>query len=116
MIGKPRVLCPLETIPDGGAKGFAGPPGSFTGLLAVRWGQRVFVYVNACPHIGTSLNLLPDRFLSADATRIVCATHGAAFRIDDGLYTRGPCVGDHLEAVPCEIRDGLVLIAIDAGF
>ena len=115
MIGKPRVLCPLEAIADGGAKGLAGPPGSFTGLLAVRRGGQAFVYVNACPHIGTSLNLLPDRFLSADGTRIVCATHGAAFRIEDGFCTEGPCAGDSLDAVPCEIEDGLVLVDADAG-
>jgi nitrite reductase/ring-hydroxylating ferredoxin subunit len=105
-----RVLCRLEDIPDGGARGFPGPPGSFTGLLALRRGARVLVYVNACPHIGTPLNLLPDRFLTRDGGRIVCATHGADFRIEDGLCLRGPCEGDRLEPVPTEVRDGMVLV------
>ncbi len=115
MIDTARLLCRVEDIPDGGARGFPGPPGSFTGLFAIRRGERVFVYVNVCPHIGTSLNLLPDRFLSADGTRIVCSTHGAAFRIEDGFCTAGPCAGDRLEVVPCEIRDGAVRVAVDAG-
>jgi len=115
LIDTARPLCRVEDIPDGGARGFPGPPGSFTGLFAVRRGERVLVYVNVCPHIGTSLNLLPDRFLSADGTRIVCSTHGATFRIEDGHCTAGPCVGDRLEPVPCEIRDGAVLVAADAG-
>jgi len=115
LIDTARLLCRVEDIPDGGARGFPGPPGSFTGLFAIRRGERVFVYVNVCPHIGTSLNLLPDRFLSADGTRIVCSTHGAAFRIEDGFCTAGPCAGDRLEVVPCEIRDGAVRVAVDAG-
>ena len=110
-----RSLCRLDDIPDGGARGFAGPAGSFVGLVAVRRGARVFVYVNACPHIGTSLNLVADRFLSADGTRLVCATHGAEFRIEDGFCLAGPCAGDRLEAVPARIKDGVVLVAADAG-
>ncbi len=110
-----RVLCRLDDIPDGGARGFPGPAGSFIGLFAVRRGERVFVYVNACPHIGTSLNLLPDRFLSADAALIVCVTHGAEFRIEDGYCLRGPCSGDRLEAVPARIENGAVLVPVDAG-
>ncbi len=111
----PRVLCRVEDIPGGGARGYPGPPGSFTGLFAVRRGERVFVYLNRCPHIGTSLNLLPDRFLSADASRIICVTHGAEFRIEDGLCLDGPCLGERLEAIPAAIRDGHVLVPSDAG-
>ena len=57
---------PLDEIPDGGSKGFPPPPGGFTGLFAVRQGDAVHVYVNSCPHIGTPLDWMPDRFLSAD--------------------------------------------------
>lgn len=115
MAQPPRTLCHLSDIPDGAARGFPGPPGSFIGLFAVRRGKQVFVYVNSCPHIGTSLNLMPDRFLSADGALIVCVTHGAEFRIEDGYCLRGPCSGDRLEAVPVRIEDGTVLIPADAG-
>ena len=110
-----RMLCRLEDIPDGAARGFAGPPGSFTGLFAVRRGERVFVYVNACPHIGTSLNLLPDRFLDRGGTRIVCATHGAEFRVEDGMCMRGPCQGQALCSVPVRRAAGEVLVPAEAG-
>ncbi len=112
---EPRTLCRLEDIPDGGAKGFPAPPGGFTGLIVVRQGAAVFVYLNDCPHIGTPLDWTPDRFLSRDGRFIVCATHGAEFRIADGVCIRGPCCGDRLEAVPVEIRDGVVLVPADAG-
>lgn len=110
-----RALCRLEDIADGGAKGFGPPPGGFTGLLAVRQGEAVFVYVNSCPHIGTPLDWTPDRFLSADGRRIVCATHGAEFQIADGICIRGPCRGDRLEPVMVEIEDGTIYVAQDAG-
>src|SRR4051794_8707027 len=110
-----RTLCRIEDIPDGGARGFAPAPGAFTGLFAVRRGANVFVYVNACPHIGTPLDWAPDRFLSTDGQRIVCATHGAEFGIENGLCTRGPCLGDRLENIMIEIKDGDILVPQDAG-
>ena len=76
-----RTLCRLEDIPDGGARGFPPAPGAFTGLFAVRRGAKGFVYVNACPHIGTPLDWVPGRFLSIDGRHIICATHGAEFTI-----------------------------------
>ena len=36
-----RVLCRLEDIPDGEARGFPAPPGGFTGLFVIRRGARV---------------------------------------------------------------------------
>jgi nitrite reductase/ring-hydroxylating ferredoxin subunit len=110
-----RPLCRLDEIPDGGARGFDPAPGGFTGLFAVRRGASVVVYRNACPHIGVPLDWIPGRFLSADGTRIVCATHGAQFRIEDGLCLHGPCLGERLERVMIEVRDGQVFVAEDAG-
>ena len=105
-----RALCRLDDLPDGGAKGFEGPPGSFIGLLAVRQGDTVHVYQNACPHIGTPLDWVPDRFLSADGSHLICATHGAEFRITDGFCVRGPCQGDSLERVLIRINEGVVYV------
>ena len=110
-----RALCRLSDLAEGQARGFGAAPGGFTGLFAVCRGGRVFVYVNSCPHIGVPLDWAPDRFLSTDASRIVCATHGAEFRIEDGACVAGPCLGDRLEAVPATVRDGVILVAADAG-
>jgi nitrite reductase/ring-hydroxylating ferredoxin subunit len=110
-----RALCRIDAIPDGTSKGFPPSPGGFTGLFAVRQGDLVHVYVNACPHIGTPLDWTPDRFLSHDGSRIVCATHGAEFRIADGECLRGPCFGDRLELVMIQIKDGIVYVPENAG-
>ena len=111
----PRSLCRLADIPDGGARGFGPALGGFTGLFAVRRGRQAFVYVNACPHVGASLDAMPGRFLAADGGAIVCGVHGAGFGIADGVCTAGPCVGAALEAVPVRIVDGMVTVPQDAG-
>ena len=110
-----RELCRVEEIPDGGAKGFGPPPGGFTGLFALRRGDLLRVYVNSCPHIGVSLDWAPDRFLSTDQRHIICAMHGAEFNLEDGVCTRGPCLGDRLEAVMIQVKDGVILVPKDAG-
>lgn len=110
-LSRMRRLCRLDEIADGAAKGFAAAPGAFTGLFAVRRGDAVYAYVNSCPHIGVPLDWSPDRFLNADATRIICATHGAEFRIEDGMCLRGPCQGEALEPVMIQIKDGAIFVA-----
>jgi len=108
--GKMRALCRVEEIPENGAKGFAGAEGSVTGLVAIRQGADVYVYENACPHIGTPLDWTPDRFLSADGLFIICATHGAEFTIATGKCISGPCRGDQLTQVNVVIRNGVIHI------
>lgn len=109
-----RPLCRLEEIAEGGAREFPPRPGRFTGLFAVRRGGAVFVYENACPHVGVPLNWAPDRFLDARGERIVCGTHGAVFRIEDGVCLKGPCVGAALAAVPHRLEDGVILVGEEA--
>ena len=108
----PAVLCSLEDIPDGEARGFTvdastlgQPGGSGEGagrphdLLIARQGRHVFGYVNSCPHVGSPLDWTPDRFMSPDRRHLMCGTHGALFRIEDGLCVAGPCTGKSLRPV-----------------
>ena len=110
-----RTLCAITDIPDGGGRGFGAAEGGFYGLFAVSVGEAVMIYVNACPHIHVPLDWAPDRFLSSDASRIICSTHGAEFEIETGLCTAGPCVGERLQAVPFRLENGWITVAADAG-
>ncbi|APH58569.1 Rieske (2Fe-2S) protein [Granulibacter bethesdensis] len=110
-----RFLCHVQDLSDPGAKGFPPAPGGFFGLFAIRRGDDVRVYVNACPHIGVPLEWAPDRFLSSDGQHIVCGTHGALFDLLSGACQAGPCKGDHLTMVPVTIENGAVYVAADAG-
>jgi nitrite reductase/ring-hydroxylating ferredoxin subunit len=110
-----RALCKFDDIKDGTSAGFPPAPGGFNGLMAVRQGDDVYVYVNSCPHVGTPLDWTPGRFLSANGKRIICATHGAEFQIENGMCTLGPCQGEALEKVAIQIQDGTIYVPQDAG-
>jgi nitrite reductase/ring-hydroxylating ferredoxin subunit len=98
-----RLLCRAEDIPEGAVRGFPPLPDGRLGLIALRWGGVLRVYVNACPHLGLPLEILPDRFLDATGRFLVCSAHGARFRPEDGRCVCGPCAGQALEPVPCEV-------------
>jgi nitrite reductase/ring-hydroxylating ferredoxin subunit len=95
-----RLLCRLADVPDGGGKGFwLGQDTARFGLFLIRQGDDVYAYENSCPHRGTPLDWLPDRFLDRGGRHILCATHGALFRIEDGFCLSGPCAGARLRKV-----------------
>ena len=99
-------LCRLEDIPDGGAKGFYPRPGaSDIALFIVRRGAKLYSYKNSCPHLGSPLEMCDDQFLSGDGRFILCSTHGAIFRIEDGHCLAGPCAGKSLERVEIDHDD-----------
>lgn len=109
-----KRVCRLEDLPTGDkfdALGFAASHPARPGIFVMRHGDEVKAYVNCCPHLGTPLNWSPDRFMDLERTNIVCATHGAEFRVDSGECISGPCLGDMLEPVEVEVRDGVVYVA-----
>lgn len=103
------LLCQLTDIPDGDSKGLTLPDGR--DILLVRQGGAVFGYVNVCPHLFTPLEMMPDDFLDDSGQFIICATHGALFRIEDGECVAGPCQGESLTRVPLAVEDGAVKLA-----
>jgi nitrite reductase/ring-hydroxylating ferredoxin subunit len=107
-----RVVCRLSELEPLGARGFVigGGDWPLRGFV-VRAGERVFGYVNRCPHAGHPLNLLPDRFLTPDGALILCSAHGAMFEKVGGACLAGPCPGKSLTRVPLEVRCGFVLLA-----
>ena len=98
-------LCRIGEIEDGEGRGFVlGEGAEALSVFVVRAGQRAFAYVNACPHLGTPLDWggfdgTGSRFVSADSGNILCATHGAEFRLEDGFCLAGPCIGAGLQPV-----------------
>jgi nitrite reductase/ring-hydroxylating ferredoxin subunit len=96
----PIRLCRLEDLPEGGARGFDPLGSGRDSCLAVRQGNRVYTYLNACPHVdGSPLAWRKDQYLNAARSHIVCSGHGALFEIATGVCTLGPCVGDRLKPI-----------------
>ena len=110
-----RVLCRLDAIEDGEGKGFTlGDGPDALEIVVVREDERVYGYVNSCPHTGTPLEWIEDQFMSEDGGHILCHTHGALFRIEDGHCVAGPCAGDALRPVAVE-RDGTDQVVLVVG-
>jgi len=113
--GPTQLLCRLEEVPDGGSRGFTlrGGGGRDVRAFAVRRGETLWAYLNVCPHRGTPLDWRPHDFLDREARHILCATHGAVFRIEDGVCIAGPCPGEQLTPLALERRGDRFFAALD---
>jgi len=104
-------LCALHEIPAAGTKGFVfGQDVQRFELFLVYREGRLGAFVNDCPHAHTPLDVIQDQFLNLEKSLLLCATHGALFRIDDGRCVYGPCKGKALTPVPVHIKDGVIFI------
>ena len=109
-------LCTLGDLAPGRSKGFR-VEGEETPVLVflVRLNNarddEVYGYVNQCAHRSTPLDWVEGEFLDAESKTIVCATHGAVFRIEDGVCIEGPCLGKSLQAVSLEVRGGRIYVS-----
>lgn len=113
-----RQLCALSDIADGHARSFAldvhisaGDVTREVDVIVARRGEGVFGYLNSCPHVGTSLNMEKDDFMSIEPSgsgsvaHLRCSTHFALFDVSDGLCIAGPCTGQSLVSVPLAVGD-----------
>ena len=104
-------LCRADEIAEGAGRGFRlGAGAELVAVFVIRTGGALRGYINSCPHIGTPLDWLPDRFFSRAGDLLLCGTHGALFRPEDGLCVRGPCAGRRLAPAPIAIEDGEILL------
>jgi nitrite reductase/ring-hydroxylating ferredoxin subunit len=113
----PYVVCSLNDIPSQKAYGFnlmrldeAGQVRPLP-IVIVRWGRRVFGYVNRCPHHGVKLDWERNTFLDPSyGTRLMCGKHGALFDFASGECVEGPCRGESLEPVALAVLDDDICI------
>lgn len=106
-----QILCALDDIPDNTGRGFlANVGGEPRPLVVVRRGRRVYGYLNTCPHRGTTLDWIEDRFMDSAGEYLRCATHDAKFRVEDGFCVSGPCFRRSLFAVALDIVNGEVVM------
>jgi nitrite reductase/ring-hydroxylating ferredoxin subunit len=114
MLAKENItyaICSMSDIPSQKARGFhliriaedgAHQPWP---IIVVRWGRRVFGYLNKCPHDGVNLDWERNQFLDPNGVRLMCGKHGAVFDIGTGICADGPCKGRSLTPVALTILD-----------
>jgi len=105
------ALCKLDDIPSGRSLGVLPDARGRDQILIVRKDGEVFGYRNSCPHYDRArLGWKKNEFLNGDRTMIMCAAHGALFRIQDGVCEIGPCVGAALRKVALTIAEDRVYL------
>ena len=106
------TLCRLADLDATGAKGVGLEYGGRWREIVVVRGMdgTIRAYDNRCPHLDLTLEARPDRFLDDNRAHLVCAMHGARFRVDDGVCVWGPCEGRSLAQVAIVISGDAVLL------
>jgi nitrite reductase/ring-hydroxylating ferredoxin subunit len=67
-------------------------------------------YVDLCKHLPIPLVASGKSALDETGEHLVCRTHGATYRVDDGHCIEGPCAGDALDPLEIVERDGEVWV------
>ena len=105
-----HTLCSINDIPEGSSKGFIVKK---LNLFVVHKDDQFYAYINSCPHRGIPLEWQEDQFLDYEGNLIQCATHGALFLIDSGDCVSGPCTGQSLIKLDCQVISDQVMVDID---
>jgi nitrite reductase/ring-hydroxylating ferredoxin subunit len=76
-------------------------------VLLARIGDRVCAYVDRCPHLGAPLSRGAQ-----DGHVLTCSIHHWQFDLRDGTGVNPS--GTRLQALPLEVRDGAICVAVPA--
>ncbi|MBU6273217.1 MAG: HAD-IA family hydrolase [Betaproteobacteria bacterium] len=119
-----RAVCPIEAVPEqpeglrfvwhrlrGPDRRIRQPEPAF--LVRHRGGVRA--YLNRCAHAPVELDWPEGRFFDESGLYLVCATHGAMYRAEDGTCAGGPCHGRSLVTLDVRERAGQVWVAFENG-
>jgi nitrite reductase/ring-hydroxylating ferredoxin subunit len=104
-------LCAVGDIEDNSSQEFdVEIAGVRRYLIGVRQGEKIFVYLDYCPHMGYPEKFVDMRFLCTYSQKFYCAVHGARFNPDDGACVGGPPSGDFLGRFETRIENGEVYV------
>lgn len=94
-------VCASSALLDGGV-GVRFPVEAFgkdaTGF-AVRFGGKVYAYLNRCAHVPVELDWFKGEFFESSKLHLMCSTHGAIYAPDTGACAGGPCRGGKLRPI-----------------
>jgi nitrite reductase/ring-hydroxylating ferredoxin subunit len=110
-----QSIATLDEIPDEGLKfSFREGPFDEEGILLRLPDGGVRAYRNECRHLPMPLDdREPGELWDQAGRHLVCNSHGARYRPEDGLCVSGPCEGSHLKELPIEVRDGEVYLDVE---
>ena len=106
-----RIAALSDIPPDGLRFPYKDGPFEEEGILLKLADGSVRAYKNECRHLPMRLDDREPCDLW-DPTRkfLVCNSHGARYRPDDGLCVGGPCEGSHLRELAVVVQDDEVFL------
>jgi nitrite reductase/ring-hydroxylating ferredoxin subunit len=72
---------------------------------------RIVAYRNLCRHLPVPLDGGTGELLTDDGAHLICGTHGALYRLGDGLCVEGPCEGASLEPLCVRVEAGRIYVS-----
>ncbi len=69
-----------------------------TGFV-VRFKGKPYAYVNQCAHLPVELDWNEGDFFNLQKDYLICSTHGAHYRPEDGFCVMGSCKGKRLKPI-----------------
>lgn len=70
-------------------------------------------YLNRCRHIPIPIDGGSKQYLTHDGEFLLCGTHGALYRRDDGMCVAGPCLHLALERLEVAEEQGVIYVVVD---
>jgi len=107
-------LAHLDEIPtEGIIFDYKEGPFDEQGIL-LRTKDGVKAFKNECRHLPMRLDdREPTDIWDQHKRYLVCNSHGARYRPEDGLCVSGPCEGSHLKELPVEVNNNEVFLKTD---
>ncbi len=69
-------------------------------------------YLNRCRHLPIPIDGGSKRYLTEDGKYLICGTHGALYRRDDGVCVAGPCLHLALEKLSVLEENGTLYLLV----
>lgn len=109
-----QLIAKLDQIPKRGLKfTFQDGPFEEEGILLRLATGDVRAFKNLCRHLPMRLDERePADFWDSSGRFLVCNSHGARFKAEDGLCVSGPCEGSHLKTLPLHVENGDVFLDV----
>ena len=110
------VILKSEVLEEG-AKGIRFPLpmlGEFATGFIVRFHGKPYAYVNQCAHLPIELDCNEGDFFTTQKDYLICSTHGAHYRPDNGFCVMGPCKGKSLKAIQVTEQNQEISINLDS--
>lgn len=114
----PFFVCRSEDVSNGGqgVRFEIAVDGQAAAAFVVRYDGVVRAFLNRCAHVPVELDWMQGVFFDDEGQYLMCATHGATYRPQDGYCVAGPCRGRALTSIPCFEQEGEVWAGHPSGF